>query len=431
MLKRSTPSLVSGFTLIELLVATTIFVSLVGICSAAFYRLSNESKKTLEIIGLHMQADAMMRVMEHELMNAQTTTAIHVHNAVDEIDESTLTLMVSTTDNDDAVHQGDTSSSWNSYIGPRQRRVDMVWLHYAGRNGSIYKAQSPIHCADDTDHVSIDENLRILDTQRWPPRGVQANGGSPTPQKEFKYFWGLGSGVNPVDADGDSAAGLAEKIQVYRLMNPGNYTGNVCNLFGAADAPWRTDYDLRHVAVTMETGNFEALSAEAFAVRNPDNLTINKDRLFLLGADDEDGFGNKLYPGQSARRFLNIEFLEFSLLNRDGREIDETDEDDTLGDGADSLDVNGIDPDTGAGIIKRPKWLRYSCIMHSIGSEESDETDYDNDNDIDESLGKAIRDLVWREAHGTRLERVQSFIRHARSLGYSSLYVNQSVKLGL
>ena len=420
-----------GFTLIELMVATVIFITLIGVCSAAFYRLSNESKKTLEIIRLHMQADSMLRVIEHEIMNAQATTAVHLHNATDQTDETILTIMVSTSDNDDSVHFGDTESTWTAYMGPRQRKVDMIWLQYIGRNGSIYKAQSPIHIAQQHDHNSIDSNLRVLDTQSEPQRGVQANGASPTPQKEFKYFWGIGDTVHAVDSDGGSPAIQAEKIQVYRRINPAHYNGNVLTLIGEVDSPWRVNRDMRHVAVTMETGNYEALGAEAYAVRNSDNLTVNKDKLFLLGSDDEDGFGNKLYPGTAERRFMNIVFLEFSFLNRAGQVIDHTKEDDTLGDGDESIDVSGIDPDTGAGLAKRPKWIRYSCVLHAIGSEEYDEADYDNDNDVSESLATAIVDLVWREGHANRQERVQSFIKHARSLGYSCLLINQSVKMGL
>ena len=248
----------------------------------------------------------------------------------------------------------------------------------------------------------------------------------PTPQRYFKYFEGLGSTVHPLSMDGDSAAKYGEKLQVYQTVSESQYVNStICELFDTDVSSWRSD-DYRHLYKTLELGNTDPI-ADAYAVLNEDGLSVNKDRLNLLGCDATDSNGYKIYPSQLKVLYGSIEYLDLSFIKRDGHRIADIDDDDTLNDGSTSIDINGVDPVLGHGSGNRPKSAHVSFLMHDVTVEYLDDEDFDQDNDTEESLASAVRAVVEAEGHATRVEKIQAFLKHINRFGFAGILIDQSV----
>ena len=206
--------------------------------------------------------------------------------------------------------------------------------------------------------------------------------------------------------------------------------------------------DYRHLYTTLSTGNEDQLSDpdrandgipddgqnDAYAVRNADGQSVNKDRLNLLGVTDTftDAEGNEhlLYPSQMRPLFEGVEFINFEFIGQDGDVMTAADESDRLGDGATSIDISGLDPTTGEGYEKRPACARVSFLLHAIGTDELDDQDVNEDGDTTQLLSQAIRDKVASEGLATRLDEIAAFERYASQNGYSCVYIVQSIKIG-
>ncbi|NRA37306.1 MAG: hypothetical protein HRU15_04145, partial [Planctomycetes bacterium] len=164
-----------------------------------------------------------------------------------------------------------------------------------------------------------------------------------------------------------------------------------------------------------------------------DGKSFNKDYLNLVGSDhsaDVDSNGDAIYPSQMKEIFDSLCYFDVSFVKLDGSEIAQADSDDTTGDGAGSIDINGIDKN-GNGKDKRPNHVRISFVLHSIDPFISDFEDYDQDDDIDETLVNALLDIVNDESNDNRIDNITSFRQHCSNLSHASILIQHSVKLGL
>ncbi len=429
---------VIAFTLIEILVASALFVSLMGLTAVAFHRISNGSEKALQVLELHAKADTILRYMESDLRNMPQTTAVHFQNTTEPY---TLTFMKPVADtNPTYYHKGTTENSTNYFTIESPRLSDLVWVRWQWEGGSFSRGQSRINKStqgigagsNDSYNVLTRGKMRTLDVESPTPSGMQNNAISPTPQQHYDFFEGTGSTINTIAADGSCTAGPTQKLAVYEIVNGSAFTDTnwkrPCDLVDTSIAPWRQG-DYTHLYTTIELGNTNKLD-EAYAVRNIDGKFVNKDRLNLLGCDEEDGNGNKIYPSQMRHLFSGVEYMNFELIGRNGRVITTTNETDRLNDGSTSIDVSGINPDNGFGYDKRPTHVRVSYLLHAVDRKIRDDEDLDNDLDADEALVDAIREIVANEGLATRLERIHSFKRHAIRQGFASVLITQSVQLG-
>lgn len=442
-----------AFTLIELLIATTIFVSLMGMISVAFSRISNGGKKGLQVLELHGKADAIMRHMEEDLRCIPNVAAMHLQPATLS-DPGTLTFMKQVTDTHPAfTNRADIAADYNHFEstdGQHFRLTDLIWVRWEWGSGYFNRGQSRINQAVDSmrqwryQHINMRRKVshagayvRYLDLDLSNPLGVQQNAVPPMLQRHFNFFEGTGS-VNSIDSTtGASAADAGQKIQVYQIVGGNYFYKNKSEYFDVDGSPWRNPTqdmqggDLRHLYTTLDLGNSDPLSdPDAYAVRNMDGVSVNKDRLNLLGAEDTDADGQHIYPNQMNELFDGVEYMQIELVGRNGQVIGAGDESDRLNDGAASIDISGVEPLTGDGIAERPIQVRISYMLHSIPGDELDETDYDVDGDTDELLMRAVADVVTSEGHATQLERIESYRKHALRLGYVASYFNQTVQLG-
>ncbi|NRA39942.1 MAG: hypothetical protein HRU15_17500, partial [Planctomycetes bacterium] len=337
------------------------------------------------------------------------------------------------------------------------RLTDLVWVRWQWENGVVSRAQSrsnfiaweSVNSTDGRYHSATENNIRVLDLSGQLstgaiPTGMQNNGVTPMLQQHFDYFEGQGAMVNSVNADGTSNAGPAGKLAVYDLVDSTYFVSSYprpCDLFDTASAPWRVrvddptyDYHINnaHLHTTIDLGSASSNTvAGAYAVRNQDGKSVNKDRLNLIGCDAVYN-GEKYYPSQLQHLFGNVEYFTIELIGRDGEVITATasDESDRLGDNAASIDISGINPLHGNGLAKRPTQVRISYLLHSIKISERDDLDYDDDNDADEELSQAIRDEVADENWATRIEKVRSYKQRALEHGFASILMTQTVQLG-
>ena len=267
-----------------------------------------------------------------------------------------------------------------------------------------------------------------MNLSSWPRVGVQRNAISPTPQQHYDFFEGTGASLLSVAADGSVPAQPSQKVQVYQKVADSYFTGSECILINTSDAPWRTG-DYRHLFTTIEVGN-DTVIPDAYAVRNVDGRSLNKDRLNLIGCDETDADGNAYYPSQVRYQFSGVEYIQVDLIGRNGNVINSANETDRLNDGANSIDISGIDPHHGYGFEKRPSCVRVSYLLHAVDSQEKDETDYDNDSDLEETLADAIRTMVANEGLSTRIEQMESYRSHASQFGFAGFIITQSIQLG-
>ncbi len=447
-----------GFTLIELLVASTIFVSLMGLVTIAFGRISNGGKKGLQVLELHTKADSIIRFMEQDIRSTPNVAAIHLQQST-ATDPGTLTFMRQVTD----THPAFTNKSnvvpdfnpFESADGQHFRLTDLIWVRWQWQPGVFERGQSRINQRNESHrqwaYVHGDVQVKRytsasrryiheVDLNQRYPMGIQTNAVPPMLQRHYDFFVGKG-GVNSINTTtGASAATAGQKIQVYKVVGGNWRTSNgnyYSEFFDEETSPWRIRTqdnqggDVTHLYTTLDLGNDDALSdANAYAVRNMDGNTVNKDRLNLVGAEDTDAHGQELYPSQIHELFDGVEFMELELVKRDGSVLGTADETDRMSDGASSLDISGVEPLTGDGIADRPIAIRASFLLHSIPMSDIDESDHDNDGDDTEPLMNAVRDIVIAEGNATRLEDINSYKRHALKLGHTAIYFNHSVQLG-
>ena len=446
-----------AFTLIELLVATTIFISLMGLLAVAFSRLSSGGQKALQVMEIHAKADALMRFTEKQLRTLPNVAAIHLQAAATDA-PGTLTFMKFTNDTHPwRSHHGRTIDNKNPFtIGSqRYRFTDIIWTRWEWGDGKFKAGDSRLNNYKHRVHWEVNhKNIQRFNTatsdviykvdldEAW---GMQDNDVDPMVHRHYDFFEGRGGGAAAVDAaTGNSAASAGQKIQVYESVE-GNfrYTGHpwkhwYCDIFHDDDSPYRLisrEYqggDIRHHYTTLSVGSKNALTGEnAYAVRNADGQSLNKDRLNLVGSDDVDDHGRLIYPNQILEIMDGIEFLHIDLIARDGDVIDSGDETDRLGDGAASLDISGVEPESGSGMRQRPARIRLHFLLHAIPTEELDDLDVDNDNDMDEQLADAIRDLINNDATLlNHVDRLRAYKKKALSFGYAAIEFNQSVQLG-
>lgn len=428
---------ISGFTLVEILVAMTLFVALTGIATHSFMRLSSGSNKTIRVLDLHTKSDAILRTLEQDMRSLQQTIAIQYKETAD---YGQFVFMKPTTDQESHLtHRGETLSTENRFYNTHPRFADFVWVAWRWENGLFYRGQSRKSSnqedpgVDGRNHRANCTRLVVksVDARTGFALGMQMNGVPPTPQRQFCYFEGVGDTIHAVLNDGSSAAGPAEKIAVYEKVNNAHYFGTtMCLHFDMSDSVWRTQQDYRHLYTTLELGNDTQL-ADAYAVRNPDGKSVNKDKLNVFGCEAVDGDGDLIYPSQLQMSYDAMDYFQMQLVKANGQVIGTADDDDTLADAQESIDINGLDPVTGLGAEKRPRHIRLSFLLHDVTLRFVDEEDFDNDGNETELLSQAIKDLVSKSGAITRLEKMNEFRRLAAQLGYSSFLVEHSINLGL
>ncbi|NRA36988.1 MAG: prepilin-type N-terminal cleavage/methylation domain-containing protein [Planctomycetes bacterium] len=469
-----------AFTLIELLVATTIFVSLMGLATLSFSRLSKGGQKGMQVLELHSKADSILRYMESDLRAIPNISAIHLRPEIDDADPSkafpgTFTFMRQVND----THPNFTNKTgivpdynpFESKNGQKFRFTDVVWVRWQWSPGNFSRGQSRISQASETgkmqyiyQHSGLKRYtscsrrfIREVHLNEGYPMGIQENAVAPMLQRHYDFFEGKGTTVNDIDEDGETSAIAGQKITVSQIVD-GDYfssstgtgvhtgAGNdnsvyYSEYFDREDSPWRTRSqefqggDQRHHYTTLDCGNSVALKgANGYAVRNPDGKSVNKDRLNLLGsdhADDTDEYGEAIYPNQIHQLFNGVEYLEIELVKRNGKVVaNVSDETNRLGDGTKSFDISGVHPQSGDGLAKRPTHVRISYLLHTINLAELDELDIDGNGDTDEPLMIAISNMVRKKSYTDQVDKVQEFKKIALREGYTAIYFCQSVQLG-
>ncbi len=451
-----------AFTIIELLIASTIFIGLMSLLSVAFNRLSSGGQKSLEVMQLHAKADALMRFMEQEVRCMPHIAAIHLKQATG-TEPGTLTFMKQTSNTHYwRSHYGRTSDDINPYNKSLQRFrfTDIIWTRWQWGDGAFKAGESRMNNFKHRIHfLANHKNIQRFNTASLnvlqlvnldQAYGMQDNDVEPMVQRHYDFFEGKGSPA-PVNATtGACAASAGDKIRVYKTVGGDYRKGGHLNRYwlsetiegtagtGGKDAPYRlrnSEYqggDYRHHYTTLSVGNNEALSdSNAYAVRNEDGQSLNKDRLNLIGADDTDANDRALYPSQIKEIISGVEFYKVDMIKRNGDIIGAGDETDRLGDGGTSLDISGIEPESGVGRDKRPIQMRMYFLLHAIPDEEFDELDFDEDGDVSERLSKSMRDAVYADTTlTTNDERLQAFKKLVIKAGYVAIEFNQSVQLG-
>lgn len=449
----------TGFTLVEILVATALFVSLVGLVAVSFSRLSNASDKALQILKLHTRADAIQRQLEQDLRVMMPVAALHIQTKTKPY---TLTFMRQVKDLHPSLFR---NTSLKSGVNPFEARYhskhrisDTAWVRYVWGDGQLQRGVSRVNelTLSLIGNGEVDYNCNT-EKYFWTPNfttrpstGVHANAITPMVQQHYDFFEGRGT-INPVNSEGDCAAAATQKIAVYQAADN---SITIANRHKPFDAAWNQQTpsfpagDYRHLYTTLSTGNEIQLldpdraddgipddgQNDAYAVRNSDGQSVNKDRLNLLGSTDvftdADGNEHQLYPSQIRPLFDGMEFIQFEFIGRDGDVLTAADETDRLGDGASSIDISGLDPTTGEGYENRPSRVRVTFLLHAIGSDELDDEDIDEDGDTMELLSQAMRERVESEGLATRLEKIAAFERYASRYRYSCVYIAQSIKIG-
>ncbi len=162
-----------GFTLIELLVAVTLFISLMAITATAFQRISQGSRKSLQILELHTRADSILRYMQSDFRNMSHVSALHLQNTVEPY---TITFMRPVSDT--SFHDGSTEGSKDYYNSEPSRLTDLVWVRWVWEAGNVRRAQSRVNKSSVGDATY--SYLKTLDLRASTPKGPQNNAVSPT-----------------------------------------------------------------------------------------------------------------------------------------------------------------------------------------------------------------------------------------------------------
>lgn len=426
-----------AFTIIEILVASSLFMMLMGVAAFSFQRLNEGGRYAQKIVELHQRSDAIIRMLEEDLRMLQQTVAVHIDK---DSDPNSFTFMRQITNYTQQGFGGNDLVSSITGIGQEQVHwTDLIWVKWEWGNGDFRRGNSRSHhvrtgwtgdrrYTDNTRQYLKHVNFKVRGGTDF--HGMHRNGIPAIPQKYFVHYYGNGNFVG-VNNDGSTNARPGDQIRVYKKIAASDFDGNETLFFDKLTSPWLSG-DYSHWYTTYMVGNDEMLSDEAFAVCNRDGLTFNKDRLNLEGSDDHDGNDNYYYPSQMEATFSGVEYMTIDFLKRNGQEISSADDDDTISDGATTIDINGIADDaSGAGIDKRPVNVRVSFLLHSLDQNEIDVSDYDTDGDTDEYLVQAVRDAVSAEGLSTRAEEIEAFRRHCRELAGSSVVVNYTIKLSL
>ena len=423
----------SGFTLVEILVAMAIGLMVVGILTNVFMNLSAGSRTVLEMLELHARSDAMTRLLESDIKDLQQTAAIHLQAD----DTHSFTFMRAVTNQDESVtHRGNTLTGANPFVAVSSRKTGLIWVRWEWGDGVVSRGESPRSVAPRYGEryfrrINNTHNYLFRDDNgvTGAPYGMQGNGLLPQHQRYYVHFEGTGSKGDFNLVTGAFTQNPGEKLSVFKRISDtyevstggGNWLW--CSLFDTDKSVWRFNHNYNHLYTTLILGNSDKLSGEnAYAVVNVDGITVNKDRLNLLGSDEDfDANGELLYESQLRPVFTSIEYFDIALQRRDGTQI---------GDGSQSIDINGIDPINGAGFDVRPTIVTVSCLIHNI-KDEIDELDYDQDGNSEEPLASAVRDLVGAESYVTVNEQRRAFARHCRKNGFQSLSVTKSIKISL
>ena len=423
-----------GFTLIEVLVASTLFVSLMGVAAFSFQRMSAGARYAESIIALHKKSDDILRLMTADLRLLQPSCAVHFQQTTAPY---SITFAIPTTNQTQKLqHDGQTESGISAVGYDEEQRADIIWARWEwgdsdikrGVSRSRHKGAHIRRYIDDTEEALRSVALLPAGTQQ---SGMQINGRAPVPHQHFVNFWGNGN-FKIAAADGSVNAASGDQIKVYTHISSSQFNDKDCVYFESINAPWRVHNDYSHWYTSYLVGNTGDLSAEAYAVCNADGKTFNKDKINLMGTPDVDADGNYYYPSQVFRLFHGVEYMWLDLYKIDGSKIAVGDEDDTLNDGATSIDISGIDTaGYGSNLSKRPVLIDISFLLHSLNESEPDEADFDEDGVITESLTQAVRDRVADEKHPSRTEKIESFKKHVRSLGETALYIQYSVNVGM
>ncbi len=371
----------SAFTLIEILIASTIFVTLMGIVAGIAAHLSAVSNRTMAILEMHRDAKIITEGFFKNYENSHITTAIGL--------DFRDTNKISTTFMTNTHNEMDKNGSYTVTLYPSPTIADFVWnrLEFDMMTGTAFYGQTRNPVSGRTHYSRMrDSDLHASGT--GSNKGISKYHIFATPQREYRFFEGTGNlkvanGNWVWDDDKDIAAG--EKRQMYQHCDFETPSGG-----NSTDPRFTMDEKCYFFLQTHAVvGNNTLLSEDAYAVRNPDGITYNKDRLNLIGAPDKtthaDPYQTKeLYPGQMHPLTTknNIECGIIRYIRADGAAPTD---DDTMNDLNDSLDIVGVNPQmqNATQIVdeleNRPKYIECSFVLHNITNDIGDYEDIDGD----------------------------------------------------
>ena len=363
----------TGFTLIELLIAVTIFMMLIGVSAKLLTTLNSMGGKAISIAEMHQQANEFMKVFNIDMRNMHISTAMS-QSFEDPLFQHTTFMM------NQKKEQGKAGGSYGPYsMVADLTNYDFMWVRWEldQMNGMINRGRT----AGGGFRISSTREDSLDNSNNNSTNGLRNFHKFSKPQTEYLYFEGKGAAKSSSTAyawDSDASVGAGER----RIMHQHyNFANNVDS--GMSDLPLRWEkYYKYNIYNQAAIGNHRLLSADCFAVKNADGISYNKDRLFLLGAPDETPNGTILYENQIRPLGLKAN-IECSLISYHFADESQPSDDDTMTDGATTIDIRGTGPQlrNGSDIIinNRPDYAVLSFILHDIPNDHPDLDDIDND----------------------------------------------------
>ncbi|NRA37573.1 MAG: prepilin-type N-terminal cleavage/methylation domain-containing protein [Planctomycetes bacterium] len=394
-----------AFTLIEILVSMTIFMSILALVGNVFYRTNKVTRQSLSVLELFQRAEGVNRLLVADFEYIMQTCALHIDT--DE-DIKTITFMSSMLH--DPVKDGD----GHSFEKKRHHAAQWIRWHWDNTTGTIKRARSR-----PTDW-SFSQDLR----RDQLSRELHKNNVKPTPQQHYVYF------------EGDSKIAEASDFRNPRRTKHQVCEGSVMPAYGSPDyyndidMRFRHEYSNYYLATLPLVGdNTAKVSNGVYAVRNPDGLSYNKDKAYLVGADN-----NTHYPSQLADVTIRIEMFSVELLKRDAvTAITVADDDDTISDDDDSIDISGLNLNVRSDpqYAKRPQFANIAYLLHDVPGDVY----ADNSNEF---LIDALRNQVLADSSlddvdvnvqtGKRRQALYDLIEEN---GYNAVVVFRSIKMPL
>ena len=420
---------VHGFTLIEILIATTIFVTLIGIVASITANLASLSRTSLSVIEMHREAHIIAGALFKNYENSHITTAISLDFSKQ--NEIATTFMTNT------HAEMDSGGNSHSTLVANPTFSDFVWnrFEFDFVKGQVRYGES--RNPGSQRGVSTIREGTMHKTSSLHSGGISSMHRVATPQREFRFFEGTGA---VIEANGDwvwdddkniSASGKRRMYQHCAFETSGGDNGT--------DPRFTIDEKPHFFLYTHGmVGNRILLSEEAYAVRNQDGISYNKDRLNLIGSDDttthaDDAEKVILYESQMRPLTLrdNVECGMLRYVRADG--LDPND-DDTMSDANASLDVVGLNAQSqdAAKILSeyqnRPRFIECSFVLHNITHDIGDYDDIDGD-PTTIYLTEAIRNQVHNidgvplnyANYKTQVKaRQEAFIKLVEDAGFSA-----------
>ena len=402
-----------AFTLIEILVSMTIFMSVMALMGNVFYRTNKVTRQSLSVLEMFQRSEGVNRLITSDFEYLLSTCAIHIDT---DQDLKTITFMSSTVHNpnQDSGYSG--ASSKFTYDVNRDNGLTWVRWEWDNTTGVVKRGTSRRTTMIPTQLLTVNDISRGQ---------LQENNRRPTPQQHYIYFEGDPNTAitNTFNNPRKTRHQLSEEVVEIVANNTFSQNGDI-------DLRFRNEFQNYYLCTLAVIGdNNGKISPDVYAVRNPDGVSYNKDKANLVGADNNDH-----YPTQLSEITNKIELFYIELLKRDAAtRISVSDEDDTLGDGSNSIDISGVDISGryAQHIEKRPGYANVSYLLHDIPYDTLGENS--NDPLITELRDRVLNDATLSDPD-TAIDianRRQALIDLIEDFGYSAIIVFRSIRLPL